>query len=225
MTVDVPKGPMIAVFIEQGAKRCFARALGWPGWCRAGKTEAAALEELRAYAPRYALVAGRAGIPFDPYAELAVTERVPGTSTTDFGAPGIQGEEDRRALSGDELERWIALLRAAWSILDETASRSSETLRKGPRGGGRDRTRMLIHVLEAERGYSSKLRLRWKSVDPGDTEAIAANRSAVCDALRRAGDCPQGTSWSIRYWIHRAAWHVLDHAWEMEDKQPEQASS
>ena len=24
--------------------------------------------------------------------------------------------------------------------------------------------------------------------------------------------------WPVRYWIRRTAWHVLDHAWEIEDK-------
>ncbi|MGO8823708.1 MAG: hypothetical protein ACLQU9_00520 [Acidimicrobiales bacterium] len=27
-----------------------------------------------------------------------------------------------------------------------------------------------------------------------------------------------GTTWPLRYLIRRAAWHVLDHAWELEDK-------
>jgi hypothetical protein len=36
--------------IEAGSKRTFASAVAWPGWCRAGRDETAALEALRATA-------------------------------------------------------------------------------------------------------------------------------------------------------------------------------
>ncbi len=45
------------VYLEVGRRRTFAAALNWPGWCRSGKGEEAALEALAAYAPRYASVA------------------------------------------------------------------------------------------------------------------------------------------------------------------------
>ena len=42
-----------------------------------------------------------------------------------------------------------------------------------------------------------------------------AQRQAVVDALL-GGEA--STTWSRRYFLRRTAWHVLDHAWELEDK-------
>jgi len=51
----------VDVVLEVGAKRVFATAVDWPGWCRSGRTEEAALENLLSYADRYAPVATAAG--------------------------------------------------------------------------------------------------------------------------------------------------------------------
>jgi len=48
----------IVVCLEGAPKQAFASAPDWPGWCRAGRDEGAALEALADYAVRYALVAG-----------------------------------------------------------------------------------------------------------------------------------------------------------------------
>src|SRR6058998_1475202 len=78
-----------AVYLEVGSRRVFACALDWPGWARSGRTEELALEALADYAPRYAAVAEQAAIvfPADAGDELQVVERLPGSATTDFGAP------------------------------------------------------------------------------------------------------------------------------------------
>ena len=52
-------GTRVPVAIEATPKRTFAFAVDWPGWCRAGKDEALALEALVAYAG--AVCAGRGG--------------------------------------------------------------------------------------------------------------------------------------------------------------------
>jgi hypothetical protein len=208
------------VLIEQGPKRCFARSLNWPGWCRAGKTEVDAVEALLESAPRYGVVATAAGVvfPANPVVEIAAREQ--GSATTDFGAPGAWCAADEKPLVGAELITWLDLLDGAWTTLNAVAERSAEQLRKGPRGGGRDRTAVLSHVLEAERAYAAKLGVRWRVCEPHDAPAIAANRELICDALRNGSRrTGVGTTWPTRYWIHRAAWHVLDHAWEIEDKQ------
>src|SRR5205807_6510373 len=85
----VAASPRIAVYLEQGPKRTFACALDWPGWCRVARGDDAALEMLAGYAPRYGKVAARAGstLQVPRVADLEVVERVPGTLTTDFGAP------------------------------------------------------------------------------------------------------------------------------------------
>ena len=80
----------INVYLEIGQKRTFAGALDWPGWCRAGRDEAAALQALCDYGPRYARVLHGATIDFQSPTEISefnVVERLVGNATTDFGAP------------------------------------------------------------------------------------------------------------------------------------------
>jgi hypothetical protein len=44
------------VYLEVGQKKIFAGALDWPGWCRSGRDEEAALATLVEYAPRYSKI-------------------------------------------------------------------------------------------------------------------------------------------------------------------------
>src|SRR5438094_7804405 len=149
-----------------GAKKAFASAAGWPGWCRSGKDEARALEALAAYGPRYAKVAGLAGIVLPKDAtDFKVVERLPGNATTDFGAPGIPAKDEAKSLTPAETTRMLALLDAAWNYLDQVRARAPASLRKGPRGGGRDREKMYAHVLDSELGYSRHVGLRLKELD------------------------------------------------------------
>lgn len=204
------------VVLEEGRTKVFARALDWPGWNRSAKTPDLAIDALLDYAPRYAEVAARAGLKVPKHPDITVVERLTGTATTDFGAPDARATIDAEPLTGKALERRIALLQAAWDTFDAVAAASSEELRKGPRGGGRNRSKVVAHVLEAERGYAPKIGVRTKAVAIDDVEAIAAKRAAIIEALRRGDHDPK---WPLRYWIERTAWHVLDHAWEIEDKQ------
>jgi len=101
-------GNVTDVYLEVGKRRVFACAVDWPGWCRAGKTEEAALSALGAAAPRFALVCPRAGIAFDASsaaARLEVVERVPGTATTDFGALDVPCGLDGEPLTAHEAGR------------------------------------------------------------------------------------------------------------------------
>src|SRR5712691_9395455 len=89
------------VFIERGAKRVFAGAIEWPGWCRSGRMEEAALEALLGYGPRYAEALGRRKLGFVSPAEvgrLRVVERRTGNATTDLGAPAIAPQADGRPI-------------------------------------------------------------------------------------------------------------------------------
>ena len=93
------------VSIERGTKRVFAWAIEWPGWCRSGRTEEAALEALVEYGPRYARVVGRRKLGFLSPAvlgDLRVVERLEGNATTDFGAPGVAPRADERSIEEDE---------------------------------------------------------------------------------------------------------------------------
>ncbi|MBV8527498.1 MAG: hypothetical protein JOZ75_04215 [Candidatus Dormibacteraeota bacterium] len=213
----------VPVGVEAGAKRVFAFAVDWPGWCRTAKTEALALEALAAYGPRYAPVAAEAGVAFPKQFDLAVAARVPGTATTDFGAPDARLPGDTRPLPTAEAAHLIALMRAGWAVLDDVASRAPEALLKGPRGGGRDRDRMLDHVLGAEQAYARKLGVRLTQPATGDTAAIRTFRDVIAAALQARAADPATDSvspWPVRYFIRRLTWHALDHAWEMEDRSP-----
>jgi hypothetical protein len=194
------------VYLEVGAKKAFACAVDWPGWCRAGRTEEAALEALLAYAPRYAEVAGPSFAP----GGLVVVGRLPGTATTEFGAPDARGPWDDEPLVGDEADRQAGLLEASWALLDRVVSGAPASLRKGPRGGGRDRDAVAAHVQESERSYGRSLGVRVPPRTPWPEQ-----RAALAETVR-AG--VSGTSWPPRYGVRRIAWHVLDHAWEIEDR-------
>lgn len=209
------------VYIEAGAKRVFACALEWPGWCRSGKDEDGALAALAAAAPRYALVAQEAKLRFSPGGgRFEVVERLPGSATTDFGAPGTVADSDARLLTQEEARRLVALVAASWKVLDRVVAAAPAELRKGPRGGGRDRDAIIAHVVGAEAAYVRKLGLRIAEPAPGDTAAIAAMRKAMKEVLGSASDGapPVEKGWPQRYAARRIAWHALDHAWEIEDR-------
>jgi hypothetical protein len=132
------------VVIETGAKRVFACAIEWPGWCRSGRDEALALEALATAAPRYAPVAALSGSPFTETAEaVEVVERLKGGSGTDFGVPSAIAELDRRPVDATEAARLAALVEAAWMTFERIAAAAPVELRKGPRGGGRDRDKLI----------------------------------------------------------------------------------
>ncbi len=220
----------IPVYLEIGQKRMFAGALDWPGWCRSGRNEAAALDALLAAAPRYARALASAGLDFHPptaASALAVVERLAGNATTDFGAPGLAPAADAAPIDAAELERLQAILVACWQAFDAAAAAAAgRELRRGPRGGGRDVDAIVQHVLAAEAGYLR--RLAWQAARPGEGDPTAerdAIRQAVLAALAAAarGEVPErgprgGRLWPARYFVRRVAWHVLDHAWEIEDR-------
>jgi hypothetical protein len=211
----------ISVYLELGAKRVFASAADWPGWCRSGKGEEQALEALVAVAARYAVVAREAGFAFPTVskANFRVAERLPGSATTDFGAPSAIATDEAEALSRQEAQRLARLLQAAWTILDRVVAGAPAELRKGPRGGGRDRDRVFAHVVGAEVMYARKLGIRMREPAPGDIEALTKLRDAIVRSLESPEETvPAETRWLPRYAARRIAWHVLDHAWEIEDR-------
>jgi hypothetical protein len=211
-----------AVLLEVGKKRAFACALDWPGWTRAGKDEALALEALAAYVPRYAAVPEQAGIAFpDRVGErLEVVERLPGDAGTEFGVPGAIADADAARTTRARAERLAALVQASWTVFDRVRAGAPASLRKGPRGGGRDRDKMVDHVLGAEAAYARKLGIRQPQPAIDDRVAIAALREALLEVLRAPSDGspPVPKGWPPRYAARRIAWHVLDHAWEMQDR-------
>ena len=216
-----------AVCLEVTPKQAFASALEWPGWCRAGRDEGAALEVLARYAGRYAPVAAHAGVSFPATAAFDVAELVPGGPATAFAAPEcrrpfpqITAAADRATVTPAAARSLAGLLTAAWATFDEIAAASPAGLRKGPRGGGRDRDQIIGHVIGAETAYARKLGIKLKQPPPGDTAAIAQLREAIAAVLNAPSDgapvVPGG--WAPRYAARRIAWHLLEHAWEMQDR-------
>jgi hypothetical protein len=209
----------IDVVIEATPKKAFARAIDWPGWARSGKTAALALEALVAYAPRYAKAAKAAGVAFSPV-RYEVVEETGGGGGTDFGVPSVIADADRRPVTAADAKRLAELVEASWAVFDEVAAIAPLALRKGPRGGGRDRDKMVAHVNESDGYYAREVGVRQKPPDTTDRAAIEAMRAAVVEVLSRPSDgSPLAErTWTPRYAAARIAWHALDHAWEMEDR-------
>lgn len=218
------------IYLEIGKQRIFASALDWPGWCRSAKNEGAALQTLLVYGPRYAAVLRLAKLEFqipESTSAFVITERLEGNATTDFGSPGASPRADEQIITPADTERLKALLQASWQILREMVQKAmGKELRKGPRGGGRETEEIWRHVIEAHQAYLK--RLGWEhpvefSNNPDHDLA------AMCQASLSALDCalnkqlpeqgPRGGKfWTPRYYVRRAAWHILDHAWEIEDR-------
>jgi hypothetical protein len=216
----------IDVYVEIGLKRTFAGAIDWPGLCRSGRDELTALQALLAYGSRYADVLRPVGIDFQApgvEADLNLVERLAGTMTTDFGAPDIAPSSDAQPIDDAELRRLQTLLEACWGKFDDTiAEAAGKPLSKGPRGGGRELDEIARHVAEVEVAYLR--RLGWKP-EAGQANGVSKIRQAALNALAVAarGEGPSsgprgGKLWIPRYYVRRTAWHVLDHAWEIEDR-------
>jgi hypothetical protein len=209
------------VYLEAGAKRTFALALDWPGWGRSGRTAEDALDALATYLPRYDKVATKAGFTLGKdHTEFDVVETVPGNATTDFGAPAAFVAADAEAVTAAAAARTATLVEACWDTLTRVAARSPEELRKGPRGGGRDRDKMLAHVIESEAAYARKIGIRVKPPAIDDKAAIKAMRAEIIAVLGAAspGGPLEPKGWPVAYAARRIAWHALDHAWEMQDR-------
>ena len=171
------------------------------------------MEALLEHSDRYATIAAAAG-RFEP-GEVEIVGRVPGNAGTEFGVPAVWGPWDELPAAGAALDRLLVLLDASWDHLDEVLRTAPPELRKGPRGGGRDRDAVAEHVRAAERAYAGKVGGRLPPRTPWPEQ-----RAALRAALR--AEPPPGSPapgpWPLRYAIRRCAWHVLDHAWEVEDR-------
>src|SRR5215475_3507441 len=199
---------LVRVSLEVGAKRVFASAIDWPGWCRSAKNEQGALDALEEYAARYAQVAGEAGIDFKPSGfDLEVIETVPGDATTDFGAPGAIAPSDHQALSESQAKRHRDLLAATWAVSTEVAAESPEELRKGPRGGGRDRDKMIDHVIGAETMYARKIGVRHRQPAIDDIAGVEELRQAILAVVAKPlnGQPVGEKGWPVRYAVRRMA--------------------
>lgn len=211
----------IKVSIETSRPKTFASAIDWPGWSRAGKTEELAIEALASYADRYRAVVERAGLKLPAgRIEFDIVESVNGGSGTEFGVPSAVTELDRRRVWASDAKRLVALVEAAWKTFDDVAAGAPAGLRKGPRGGGRDRDKMVDHVHGSDHAYAREMGIRVPPPDAADRDSVMTMRRAMLDVLGRPSDGSPlaDRKWTARYAARRIAWHALDHAWEMTDR-------
>lgn len=216
----------VRVTLEIGpkGKKVVAIAWDWPGLERNGKTEEEALAKLEAYLPRYASVAKRARRKgeLERQSSIEIVERYDGVGSTDFwGISFASCELDRQSISVDEWKRRLALLQACWAEFDDVAMRASPALQKGPRGGGRDRDEIINHVFGTERTqFSKKIGVETPQGVMLTPDGLKTHRDTFIDGLREyhAEGKQAGRTWTLSYLLRHTAYHVMDHAWEMEDK-------
>jgi hypothetical protein len=217
----------VRTVIERGpkGKRTVAFSLDWQGWSRGAKTPELALETLEAYRERYRPVAGLAGMSgeFDVAGSLEIVEDKVGTGSTDFwGISFSPSSAEQGPMEEAELERGVTLLRACWTFFEGVAARVSPEMRKGPRGGGRDRDRIIRHTIRTEsEDFAKQVGLHIPEGAALTPDGLRQHRESYVEAMRayNAGEIARRMrSWTLPFLIRHSAFHTLDHAWEMEDK-------
>jgi hypothetical protein len=219
---------MVVRTVIQGGpkgKKFAAFAVDWPGWSRGAKTPDAAVELLEAYRERYRPIARLAGLDaeFAAAGALKLVENHVGVGSTDFwGISFAPSSFELAPMPAGELERKLALLDAAWQFFDDVVARVSPELEKGPRGGGRNRDEIVRHVAGNEQ---HDLARKIGVLAPPDAlqtpDGIRSHREEFVAAMRdynAQGRMARGRNWTIPLLLRHTAFHVLDHAWEMEDK-------
>lgn len=215
----------VTLEIGPKGKKAVAVASDWPGLERGAKTEAEAIKRLRCYIPRYSPVAKLAKMDaaFDAIKDFDVVEQYPGTGSTDFrGISFAFSSIDKQDMSNDELDRELILMQACWAFFDDVRSRVSAEMRKGPRGGGRDRDAIVRHTFAAEQQWGKKIGVLTPDGAMLTDEGLKSHRNAYCLAIRdyhtQGKLAGKVAKWPLRFLIRHTAFHTMDHAWEMEDK-------
>jgi hypothetical protein len=216
----------IRTVVERGpkGKKAVAFAIDWPGWSRGAKTPELAIEVLDSYRPRYRPIAAAARMAreFDTGGPLEIVEDRVGPGSTDFwGISFAPSSFEQEPMSDAELNRKIKLLRASWQFFDSVGARVSAELATGPRGGGRDRNRIIRHTIRTEsEEFARRLGLRIPDCAALTPEGLLEHRANYLATMRayNAGEGKRMRSWNLPYLIRHSAFHSLDHAWEMEDK-------
>ena len=218
---------VVRTVIQRGPKekKAAAFAIDWPGWSRGAKAPDAAVELLEAYRERYRPIARLAGLEaeFDSAGDLEIVEDHVGVGSTDFwGISFAPSSFEQAPMPDDELERKLALLEATWRFFDDVAASVSPEMRKGPRGGGRNRDEIVRHVLLWEQAdLARRVGVVWPAGEDRTPDGLRAHHGDYLAALRdynAEGKMARGRNWTIGLLLRHTAFHVLDHAWEMEDK-------
>ena len=217
----------VRTVIERGPKdkRSVAFSIDWPGWSRGARTAELALQTLESYRERYRSIARLAGMlrEFDAAGTLEIVEDKLGTGSVDFsGMSFAPSAAEQEPMDEASLQRESTLLRACWAFFDDVAARVSPEMRKGPRGGGRDRDQIIRHTIRTEsEDFAKRIGLRIPEEGALTPAGLHQHREAYLAAMRayNAGRISRRMrSWTLPYLIRHSADHMLDHAWEMEDK-------
>jgi hypothetical protein len=81
--------------------------------------------------------------------------------------------------------RKIRLLQACWAFFDGVAGRVSAEMRKGPRGGGRDRDQIIRHTVRNEsEDFAKRLGLRIPEGAALTAEGLRTHRESYIAAMR-----------------------------------------
>jgi len=214
----------LQVLLEVGPKgrKVVAVAPDWPGLERGAKTEEAAAKVLLPYLPRYAPVARLAGLgeEFSTITGVDVVGTYPGVGSTDFwGISFAFSDIDHAVMSNAELERELTLMQAGWAFFDEVRSRVSAELAKGPRGSDKTRDQVVRHTIHAEFDMAKKVGVAIPEARPVTEDILQAYRDEYITRIRLFhAEGKRARKWPLRYLIRHTAYHSINHAWEMEDK-------
>jgi hypothetical protein len=201
-----------------------AFAVDWPGWSRGAKTADVAITTLESYRERYRPIAVAATMSneFDDAGLLEVMEEKVGTGSTDFwGISFSPSSFELEPLEAKVFNRSVRLLRACWAYFDDVAARVSSEMRKGARGGGRDRDHIIRHTVRVESlDFAKRVGLRIPGEPVLSGQSLLDYRETYIATMRayNDGEGKQMKSWTLPFLIRHSAFHVMDHAWEMEDK-------
>ena len=217
----------LRVILEVGTKRTGRGAAPWtgPASIAGGPPRTTRSSKLSSYLPRYAGVAERAGLgaDFARPRDIEVVERVPGSSSTDFwGIAHVPSQIEREVLTG---RRPGAAARPAARLLGVVRRRGRSRVRVTSRPAAAQRRAELAtrssstcYVTEPDQ-FSRKVEVR-TALDVVQTPTgLARHREAYLDAIRAYNaDGRPARTWPIQFLIRRTAHHVMDHAWELEDR-------
>src|SRR5512133_1468961 len=180
---NVAKHTRVTLEIGPKGKKVVAVAPDGPGLERGAKTREDAIKQLRSYIPRYSQVAKLAEMDaeFDTIKNVEVVEEYPGTGSTDFwGISFAFSSIDKQGTSADELERELLLMQACWAFFDDVRKRVSAEMQKGPRGGGRDRDRIVHHTLYTEQDWAKMIGVLTPDDAMLTAKGLKVHRNAYC---------------------------------------------
>jgi hypothetical protein len=159
---------------------------------------------------------------FDAAGPLDVVEDRVGAGSTDFwGISFSPSDLEHEPMTDTEIDRKVELLRASWGFFDAVASRVSAEMRKGPRGGGRNRDEIIRHTIRTEsEDFAKRLGLRVPEGGALTPKGLRDYRESFVATMREynAGEAARMRSWNLPFLIRHSAFHTMDHAWEMQDK-------